>query len=94
MKNQGYALTAPSRASYPQPRSSTGFRPIEAETEGRTGEVLDARSRDLHRRRIRALREQADEARAHNDALRASSAEHEVEVLLDELASGWGPGGG
>jgi hypothetical protein len=61
---------------------------------GDAGEVLDARSRDLYRRRIRDLRAQVEEARACNDSLRASEAEREIEVLTEELAGGFGLRGG
>lgn len=57
---------------------------------GDAGEVLDARSRRLYRDRIRDLREQAEDARACNDVLRASAAEREIEVLSAELKGAFG----
>ena len=57
---------------------------------GDAGEVLDARSRQLYRERIRELREQAEEARACNDILRASAAEREIEALSAELKGAFG----
>jgi tetratricopeptide (TPR) repeat protein len=57
---------------------------------GDAGEVLDARSRQLYRDRIRELREQAEEARACNDILRASAAEHEIDALSAELQGAFG----
>jgi hypothetical protein len=55
--------------------------------------LLDSQSRREVRGRIAELRDEAEEARAHNDALRAARAETEMDFLLAELGRCVGLGG-
>lgn len=55
--------------------------------------LLDSESRRAYRTRIAALREESEEARAHNDGARATRAESEIDFLLAELSRCVGLGG-
>lgn len=60
---------------------------------GDAGELLDDDARAAYRRRLEELRDEAEEARGFNDLERATRAEHELELLAEELARGMGLGG-
>ena len=57
------------------------------------GEILDARAKEEYRRRLAALDEELEEARAFNDPERAARAERERDFLVRELAGALGLGG-
>lgn len=60
---------------------------------GDAGELIDARARDAYRARVRALREEIEEASAWNDAGRRERAEGELAAIEAELARALGLGG-
>lgn len=60
---------------------------------GDAGEVIDARARDAYRARVRALREEIEEATQWNDPGRRERAEAELAALEAELARALGLGG-
>lgn len=60
---------------------------------GDSGELLDEKARREYRRRTRELREEIEEAEAHNDLSRAEAAREELEQLSSELARAFGLGG-
>ncbi|HKA53807.1 MAG TPA: hypothetical protein VKJ47_09115, partial [Candidatus Binatia bacterium] len=57
------------------------------------GELLDTQARTAYRCRIQELRQEVIEAQAGNDWERAQQAQHEIEFLLQELATAFGLGG-
>jgi hypothetical protein len=60
---------------------------------GDSGELLDARARADYVARLRAAREELDEAAAANDYARSERLEEEADFLEGELARGYGLGG-
>ncbi|MHB8381114.1 MAG: ATP-binding protein [Candidatus Binataceae bacterium] len=52
--------------------------------------VLDARAKQSYRHRLRELREELEEARSHNDPMRAERIEQEAAYLTRELARAFG----
>ncbi len=60
---------------------------------GDAGPVLDATAKQAYRVRLRELASERAEAAADNDQGRLARAEHEIEALTRELASGLGLGG-
>jgi tetratricopeptide (TPR) repeat protein len=60
---------------------------------GHAGEMLDAEARTAYRARLTELRGERDEASRFNDLGRAERAEHEIEILTQELARAVGLAG-
>jgi tetratricopeptide (TPR) repeat protein len=60
---------------------------------GSAGALLDARAKDMYRRRLVEIDEDLDAARANNDAGRRAQAEREREFLVRELSRAVGLGG-
>ena len=57
------------------------------------GPALDQQARRAYERRIRDLQEEADDARAANDPIRAERAETELDTLVAQLAEAFGLSG-
>ena len=60
---------------------------------GDAGEVLDARSRDLYRRRVTELRDEVEDALDAEDDERAAKVQAELDALVAQLAAAFGLGG-
>lgn len=60
---------------------------------GDAGELLDARSRSLYRRRVTELRDEVEDALAVEDDARAAKAQSELDALVAELTRAFGMGG-
>ena len=60
---------------------------------GDAGEVLDARSRALYRRRVTELRDDIEDALAAEDDDRAARVQGELDALITQLARAFGLGG-
>lgn len=60
---------------------------------GDAGEVLDASSRTLYRRRVAELREEVEDALAAEDDERAAAVQAELDALIGELARAFGLSG-
>ncbi|POX55614.1 hypothetical protein C3489_09920 [Streptomyces sp. Ru71] len=73
--------------------SRPGPAPEGLHAEGDTGEVLDAVARTAYRRRLAELEQEAEEADARADALRAERVAVEREALVAQLAAAYGLGG-
>ena len=61
-----------------------------AETATDAGPVIDARARRQYQERILELQGDIDEARDHNDAVRAEHAEAELDALVGQLSEAFG----
>jgi hypothetical protein len=66
---------------------------LEARGFGDAGELLDPDAKAAYRRRLEALREELEQARAFNDPERAARAAEEIDFLSRELAGAVGLGG-
>ncbi len=60
---------------------------------GDAGELLDAESRSLYRRRVADLRDQVEEALDAGDDDRAATLHSELDALINQLAQAFGLGG-
>jgi tetratricopeptide (TPR) repeat protein len=60
---------------------------------GNAGELLDAQSRTLYRRRVAELRDEVEDALAVEDDARAAKVQAELDRLIAELARAFGLGG-
>jgi hypothetical protein len=61
--------------------------------EGDVGATLDARARREYQERIVELQRDVEEAREHNDTVRAERAEAELDTFVAQLADAFGLGG-
>jgi hypothetical protein len=57
---------------------------------GDAGEIIDTQAQSAYRRRITALEDEIEEARAFGDSERAAALEHELDFLVRELAGALG----
>ncbi|MCV2488054.1 AAA family ATPase [Geodermatophilus sp. YIM 151500] len=64
-----------------------------ADVGGEPGPLLDRQARRAYEGRIRELQEEADDARAANDPVRAERAEAELDALVQRLAEAFGLSG-
>jgi tetratricopeptide (TPR) repeat protein len=64
-----------------------------ADVGGEPGPALDGQARRAYERRIRELQEEADDAGAANDPVRAERAEAELDALVEQLAEAFGLSG-
>jgi hypothetical protein len=60
---------------------------------GHAGELLDAQSRTLYRRRVAELRDEVEDALAAEDDERAAAVQAEMDALIGELARAFGLSG-
>ena len=72
------------------PGAETG---IDRRRLGDAGQLLDARSRSLYRRRVAELRDEVEDALAAEDDARAAKAQAELDAFVAELARAFGMSG-